>query len=243
MIGERDLQWYCIEGITKFERSPMGSMLSMQDMMSCASRKCDRCGGLGYTDEPWVMTRDWRGNEIAPRQIDSGKECPRCRGTGGVRVKVPDGGEITARPKSSHDETSREAPDDATLTRYAIVSRRLSKMPLLLSKAIQAGYGADGEANLATIRGRAWAVTPLTSAGKELLERFRGKNPDHEHAYMPVLAMTEIARQDAAGSQEKRTKLLGEAAAQARHLLAMAELSWEEQIIAESREVRYAKTA
>lgn len=232
--GERDLQWYLGEGITKFERSPMGAMITMMDLRAWASRECPLCKGLGYTDEPWVMTRDWNGNDIAPRQIASGKECRKCKGTGGLPVKASSGGDkITARPKTCREESNREAPDDLTLTRYAIVSRRLSRLPRLLSEALQLAYGADGDMNAATIRGRAWAVTPLTLAGQELLVRFRSKNPDHQFAWMPMHAMVEIAKQDAANSHEKRTRLLAEAGSQARHLLAMAELSWDELVVGE----------
>jgi hypothetical protein len=244
MKGERDLQWYLTEGIPKFERSPMGSMIEMLDLRAWASRECPRCKGLGFTDEPWVMHRDWNGNDISPRAIQSGRECHKCKGVGGLPIRQSNGGEyLTARPKSSHDESNREAPDDATLTRYAIVSRRLSRMARVLSEALQVGYGPDGEANALTIRGRAWAVTPQTRAGQELLERFRGKNPDHETAWMPVHAMVEISRQDAAAGNPQRTKLLAEAGNQARHLLAMAELDWEEQIAGECHRGAYARTA
>jgi hypothetical protein len=54
-----------------------------------------------------------------------------------------------------------------------------------------------------------------------------------------VHAMVEISRQDAAGGVAARTKLLAEAGAAARQLLAMAELAYEEQVIGESRQVRY----
>lgn len=237
MINHQDdLTWYLTEGISYFERSTFGSMLDATVMRAFGTQTCEQCDGAGVLDEPWVMThvtvhrgdsrREYESALPAPVGIPTGKDCPRCHGTG-VREErlVPrDDKELTCRPKAEGHGVTKGAPPDEILTRYAFVSRRLGQMPACLSEALQVAYGDDGEASLFTLRGRSWAVTPLTVAGRRLTELHRAKSHGNDNQFRAVAAMSEMA--DSKETTPETRKLLGEAIEQAAALTKRAEDYW-----------------
>lgn len=226
-----DLTWYLTEGTSCFERSTFGAVLDAVIFLAFGSKTCSECGGVGVLNEPWTLTHRTarNGDKVplsTPIEIPTGKDCPHCGGKGSVKERlVPESDkELTCRPKHTHHSTGKDAPADSVLTRYALVSRRLSRMPLVLSLALQAAYGDEGEANASTLRGRAWAVMPLTTAGRKLLEQHRALPDAGENQFRAVRALTEMAEEKSQDPARKR--LLADAIEQAVRLTRRAEDSW-----------------
>lgn len=230
MLGERELTQFLTSDISYFERSTMGSMIDQLNSRAYGGRVCERCGGFGILDEPWELDRNCHGEKIDPIQIPTGKECPACRGIGytKMRLRISPFAE-TCRPGHASDRHVKEPPPDEVLCRYARVTRRLVAMGPRLSSALLAAYGDAGEAHAADgCRGRSWAASPLTKAGRKLVAQLR------EHtkagtidAWRGVDAMTAIARDDAAHPIKARTELLARAVIQAEALVAEAIRAWE----------------
>lgn len=233
MIPHQDiLTWYLTEGTSYFERSTFGAALDAVIFLAFGSQTCDKCDGVGILDQPWTLTHRVapNGDKVllpSPIAVPTGKDCPKCGGRGVIQVQLinRDPEEpLTCRPKHCHHNTGKAAPPDSVLTLYAIVSRRLSRMPKALSLALQAAYGDEGEANASTRRGRAWAVMPLTVAGRKLLEHHRTLPDAGENQFRAVLALTEMA--DEENQDPARKRLLAEAVEQAVRLTRRAEEYW-----------------
>lgn len=232
MRNQRELSDFLTMDISYFERSTFGATIEAIIAGAYLSRKCLRCDGLGILDEPHIITHTIdhftrERTELAkPIHAETGKDCPRCQGTGYVPIRRDD----HERTGMKHQTLNKEAPPDAMLMRYAAVSRRLMRMPSLLSAALIAAFGDEGESLAETSRGRAWAAAPLTDAGKSLLEHLRaaGARKDDLNPWRSVSALTDLARIDAAHPLKKRTELLAEASTQATALVCEAVRAWEE---------------
>lgn len=228
MRDEAELQWYLTIGTSFFERSTFGAVLDAGVLYAFGTSPCPVCHGAGIVDRRWYG-RDASGNKVL---FPTGKSCSKCDGRGALVGRLVQSDEpITARPTCHRDFGARQPPPDQVLVRYARVSRRLGKMPLGLRTAICAAYGDVGEAQLGSgLRGRSWALAPLTKPGKELLamaRRARDVARSMTHNEEPVALLTALAQIDAVKPNKIRRALLQQAAAEARELLLLAELSWE----------------
>lgn len=239
MIDAEELTWFLTEGLSVFERSTTGAILEKLEMDAYVSRSCRRCGGCGVLDEGWTQThrRCLNSNdpdnkyEIPPIAHLTGAWCPKCNGTGAepMRLSAEEQRLVDTGDWSSDDkEGKRSAVPDATLVRYAHVSRTLSLMPSLLREALVMAYGDEGEGLSSTVHGRSWACSPLTIAGGELLlkERRRRTVDEKDAPERPIRCMTALANLGANKAHPERVKLLAEAAADAERLLNSAERAW-----------------
>ena len=229
LIEQGELVWYLSKGISIFERSTCGAILDTLELESCTSRKCRECHGDGIVDKPFQCA-DPR-DPVRTITVQMGAWCPKCKGIGVEPVhltpeeqKMIDSGEWS----SSDKEGARSAVPDQTLVRFAFISRALSTLPLTSRTVIIAAYGDEGEELSHGIHGRAWAVTPLTEAGAELLshERDRKVTVGIMAPEKPVQCLLSLANLPKDKSHPERKKLLSEAAAQAERMLASAEAVW-----------------
>jgi hypothetical protein len=240
MRNQGELSGFLTKDIAYFERSTFGATIEAIIAGAYLSRKCLRCDGLGILDEPHTIThtidhftreRTELGERLAdgrwlakPVHASTGKDCPRCQGTGYVPSRRDDHENTSMK----HQTVTKEAPPDALLMRYAAVSRRLIRMPSLLAAALVAAFGDEGESLAETSRGRAWAAAPLTDAGKKLLEHLRATSrKDDLNPWRAVSALTDLARIDAAHPLPKRTELLALASIEAAALVTEAVTAWE----------------
>lgn len=227
MLDQSELEWFLSEGITLFERSTTGAILDKIAMDAFTSRRCHICDGEG------IIKRDFkiRAGRNNTKEFKSGDWCFKCGGTGAVPVRLtPDEQSLVSSGDFHVRETDsfRAAVPDAAIARYAVVSRRLSRMPRCLAVAISAAYGDEGESSSLTARGRAWAVAQHTPAGRRLLELERNRKIRTKgvEAERPYLALTELARMDGSKAKPERTALLAEASTGAVRLLEKAEHAW-----------------
>jgi len=230
MRGERELTQFITGDVSYFERSTMGAMIDQLNSRAYGGRPCEKCEGVGVLDEPWELTRNCHGEKIDPVQVPTGKECPVCRGVGYTPMRLKHSAfALTCKPGHSSDRRAKEPPPDEVLCRYARVTRRLVAMGPRLSVALLAAFGDAGEANAADgCRGRSWAASPLTRAGRRLVSQLREHSrADTIDAWRGVEAMTAIARDDAAHPIKARTELLAQAAKQAESLVTEAIAAWE----------------
>ncbi len=165
---EASLEWYLSRGQSAFQRSTCGAMLERLQRDAFTSAQCAKCGGSGILEIGGI------GHDAAGRETRSeyGGWCDRCKGTGHTPIRTRNSRhELTARPKGLQRESEGYVPDDYTLTRFAIVSRRLGKVAEVSPESAQvlvAFYGDQGARYGRTRLGRLFAVYPHTSAGQEL---------------------------------------------------------------------------
>jgi len=230
MRNQGELMDFLTKDISYFERSTFSATIEAIIAGAYISRKCLPCDGLGILDEAHVITHTVdhytreRTELKKPIHAQTGKDCPRCQGTGYVPIRR----DYHERTGMKHQTVTKEAPPDAVLMRYAAVSRRLMCMPVLLAAAIVAAFGDEGESLAETSRGRAWAAAPLTEAGRSLLDHLRATaRKDDLNPWRSVSALTDLARIDAAHPLPKRTELLAAASTQAAALVNDAVMAWE----------------
>jgi hypothetical protein len=231
MIEQRELTWYLSEGITVFERSTCGSILDKLEIESCVSRSCRTCGGAGIVDEPFVC-QDPKDRERTIT-VQLGAWCPRCHGIGvePVRLseeekKLVDSGEMVT---SSDRGGARSAVPDEVLVRYAHVSRLLASLPTLTREDLVAAYGDEGDELSKGMKGRVWALLPMTEAGAELLRRERDRAPcdDQVEPERPVQCLVWLSGLAKGRRAKDTTKLLAAALKEAGARLREAEATWE----------------
>lgn len=230
MLLKEELSWYLSKGISVFERSTIGAILDKLEMESCTSRDCRQCGGAGIVDKPFEC-RDPK-DSTRTITVQFGAWCGRCHGVGVEPVRLsPDEQKLVDSGNwASHDkEGTRSAVPDQTLVRFAFVSRMLAKMPAGPRMAIVAGYGDEGEELSHGLKGRAWALTPLTKAGLQLLAQERGRKdtvgivaPEK-----PVQCLSSLADLPRDKRHPERAALLTEAASDAEKMLSQAERTWD----------------
>lgn len=151
MADQASLSWFLSHGLAAFERSTMGPMLDHARLYGHGSIKCGGCRGQGIR-----QNGDW---------------CDKCKGTGAFPV------ELDRRNRSPEELPVNETqgsgggyvPDDTIMTRYAVVSRRLSNMSPLRREALQAHQGPQGDRCSLEPGHRLIAVYPLVPAGKKLI--------------------------------------------------------------------------
>ncbi len=234
MRDKEELRWYLTSGLSMFERSTFGAILDVLESRAYVSQKCHKCWGEGILSTD-TKHRDQDGRvEVLP----SGSWCPKCKGTGCIPVRITSDDLVVIQTVHARTPGAsggyREAPQDEALTRYALVSRRLSRMPVGLRIALCAAYGDAGEAHSGTgLRGRAWACAPLTDAGRKLLQyarETRDAHPDRVHTNEePVALLTAIAQLDGANPLPQRTKLLAKAVEDGWQTLLAAEQAWDKE--------------
>lgn len=98
---------------------------------------------------------------VKPGQHDI--PCPDCLSTG----REP----ITACPVTTRQESARGAPDDHILSKFAVISRRLSLVRaqrVVWFQALEAFYGDSGQRWAIEDQGRLFALYALTRSGKKL---------------------------------------------------------------------------
>lgn len=229
MLEQKELTWYLSKGISIFERSTIGAILDKLELESCVSRSCRMCGGSGIVDKPFQCPDP--KDKARTITIQLGAWCEKCKGTGvePVRLSEEEKRLVDSGEWSRNDsEGTRSAVPDETLVRFAFVSRLLSLLPSEAREVIEAAYGDEGEELSHGLKGRAWAVTPLTEAGKKLLagERCRKETAGIASPEKPVQCLASLADLPKNKRQPERTKLLAEAASQAEKMLREAEAVW-----------------
>lgn len=239
MKGQDQLRLYLTKDVTYFERSTFGAMLDAITDRAFTGVPCPRCKTMGILDEPWtIKQRKHRladGSEITvtldkPILAETGKECDKCEGEGYIPVRlVPKKAELTARPMQTQSHESKGAPPEATLLRYATVSRRLGLMPRRLATALVHAYDEAGEALDGRAEGRAWSLAPLVDSGRKLLAKMREEDESKRRVepWRKLVALMDSREADKTHPIEYRTALLALIPAQTAALLSEAERSWE----------------
>lgn len=231
MIDASELIWFESEGLTYFERSPMGAMLDHLEMAAHKSGYCKNCAGKGITDKPWTSVSK-TGKVI---EHEAGEWCVKCHGTGSVAVRMTAQEQRDAYGESravADSDSHRAAVDDSVLIRYAQVSRTLDNMARDMREAIETAYGSMGE-YLATLPiGRAFSLAPMTVDGKALieLERVSTTSEDPITCDRAILCLVELSRKTTQKSDPVKSQMIIRASKDAVELLKLAEFSWDESI-------------
>lgn len=207
------LSWYFTAGASAFERSTMGPMLDRAELYALkrTQSRCRRCS-----------------RQATPGILEDGAWCPKCHGTGYVQSRV-DHAERSEDELPVNETRSSEGgytPDDATMTRYAIISRRLSLLPKLWQDALESYHGPKGERCAHPPGWRLVSLYPLVEPGRRLVmladehlddlarERYRGE-PAYEKCWWQVAwQKTRDVKQRAAliaAAEEQATVLHDEA--------------------------------
>lgn len=203
IVHQDELEDYLTNGITLFERSVTGAMLERVELLAYSSFPCSTCDSGILPDGSW---------------------CPKCRGLGSIAWRRDRNGDapVTARPTTTGQHATRSGVEDERLTRYAFVSRALSRLSQAARTAMLAAYGEDGAWCVAFDRyDRSWALAPLTEPGKRLLA---GKELGGQERLLERLSA--IAMDDAATSKPSRAGQLLAARTQAKRWLEDAEREW-----------------
>jgi len=189
-----DLVWYLTEGVPAFERSSMAGQLQRAEE-EAHQTTCPVCNGMGTYTEAWLersmrkyrernpgKPRAWEVRE-ADKRRKLGRKCKRCKGKGMLAAPIPLVSALpppTAQPKQkphSAGEDSRDTVPDATVLRFARVSRWLGQLPLSERDALCAAYMQEAcrEGMFAAERetDRLWAVVPLTAVGQQYAQALR----------------------------------------------------------------------
>lgn len=175
------LSWFFTIGVAAFESSPMGPMLQHVELYGCATVKCGGCRGAGIrADGAW---------------------CQKCAGTGAFPIALQrDNRSPEELPVHDTRGEGGYVPDDGTMARYAVVSRRVSALPHRLQRALEAFHGPHGSRCDCPQAWRLVALFPLVPAGHRLVrlalddmhdaevsERYRSM-PAYEQCYWQVAA-------------------------------------------------------
>lgn len=201
-------------GATKFERSTMGPMLDHIELFGFGAVKCGACRGAGIR---WT----------------SGAWCTKCGGSGSIPYELDRSHAVDELPvNETRTGSGGYVPDDAEMTRYAIISRRLSLLSGRVQQTLEAYYGDHGCRCDDIQAWRMVAVYPLVPAGERLTrlgadeeadadvrERYRTM-PRYERAYWQV-ALERI------NSKPQRASLIRAAEEQATALYLEAVEAWE----------------
>lgn len=231
MIEQKELTWYLSDGISIFERSTCGAILDKLELESCTSQPCKKCGGGGIVNEPFKC----KDPKDPAREITIllGAWCSKCKGIGVEPVFLNKAEQELAHSgdwsENSDRDGARGSVPDETLVRFAHVSRLLTAVPPDVRAVIELAYGDEGEELSHGLKGRHWAVMPLTEAGKELLsqERDRKTTVGVVAPEKPVQCLVSLADLPKNEKHPERTILLAQAVEQAEKLLKSAEAVWE----------------
>lgn len=221
---ESDLIFFFGRGACVFERSTCGPMLDALERDSCTSVSCKRCKGQGI-----IGLDDWSDPE-------NGEWCRSCGGTGTLPVSSKRSKHsITVKPKKQSNYTSGKTAGDSVVTRFAGVSRRISRMFEIAPESVQvlaAFYGNAGTGWAQTEGyGRLFPVLSLTKAGQTLLKKATGKVlfQDDQREGLPKDAhqlLGDLDRVQKELPEAGRGKLFSDAYLQADRLMKQAALDW-----------------
>ena len=201
LLDAETLEWYLGRGQSVFERSPTGAVLDMIAMHAYTSIRCRTCRGEGIVGSIDIIPRLkllWKEPEKRPLRAlieRAFSDCPECHGVGSIKVEegyrqvyskeAPFAplNPIDVKPRAASQASSKSAPDDEDLTRYASVSRRLAQLPRDAERIIRVGWGPEGQSWADIMeRGRVWAIVPLTREGSALLKANPGLMPDQNRS-------------------------------------------------------------
>ncbi len=222
---EAALSWFFGKGTTVFERSTFGAMIEQLDREAHTSRSCFACKGTGIAGsdggEQWTEELDEGRKKIV---WGNGNWCHKCRGIGCVPVRKGASSEaVSVNVDDSAGHSGGYLPNDEALTRFAVMSRRVSLMPRTAAIIFAAYFGDAGARWAPTGNGRLFALYPLTEAGQKLLKSVQSEGdldlPPHER----LGVLVELDRLQPKGN---RRALLNAAASQALELLEAASMSW-----------------
>lgn len=208
---EADLTWYFGPGACAFERSTFGAMLAAIERDAYVSEPCGACGSTGIVEA-------------------SGAWCPRCSGAGSVPRRKgarsrDTWGKSVMHVRGARGDSQGYTPDDGTLTRYAVLSRRVAQLDARHFDVLATYYGDAGARWGRTRHGRAFAIAPLTQSGARLVEYSRSRGQSAS-----VLAGHEIlgveAELDRTQPRRERRALLDAALRQAEALYCAAARAW-----------------
>lgn len=129
---------------------------------------CEMCDGKRRVPRFEIM----REAGVRPMVVEMPTDpCPDCLSTG----RRP----LSARPMLAPNGSTRGAPDDVILNRFAIISRRLALVNTrraLWFKALQAYYGDVGQRWALEEQGRIFALYNLTPSGRKLARWAEGRS-------------------------------------------------------------------
>lgn len=229
---EAALGWFFGKGLAAFERSTFGAMIERLAMDAHTSRSCFTCRGTGVagSDGGPVWTEKRSKGEEKPSKGEedvvwgAGNWCPKCRGVGCIPVrKTNQRHSVTVQITAEAHDGLGYVPNDAALTRFAVVSRRLGFVPLDLARALATYFGDVGSRWAPTGNGRLFALYPLTEAGKRLLRSTEDSESVDLLPHERLNVLVELDRLQAKGA---RRVLLDAAASQAIELFEAAAEAW-----------------
>lgn len=187
VLREFDLEWYWLDGQGIFECSSFGAVIERQAHFGQELQECERCGGSGFTTDdgtcrsckglggrPRRLRARTRGRERAGRLLFGTIRCTACAGRVGLTdcTACRGAGWIDASPvgiQSTHEDPASYTPSEKALTKYAQISRWLTRTPTWGARVLEAYYGLDGYRWGATKWGRIMAVVPQTDEGRVML--------------------------------------------------------------------------
>lgn len=211
IVIEEALEWFWGRGGAVFQRSTFGDQLERASMFAGARRPCFDCGGI---------PESLYGGEVGGSGFtEDGDQCRRCRGIGWVVCDARQvSGRVTARPRPEPRKEAGYEPEHRELTRFAIVSRVVSRVALarpILARALEAYYGDQGSRWGRTEYGRILSVYPLTSCGARLVEQSRRRSSEFLTDAETIGVEAMLQRQQ---PNDLRRALLGRADMEARRL-------------------------
>ena len=199
----------------------VGAWEAWRAKLEQAQPRCRKCGGKGSTTAR-------RRDRHVPR---SGyRSCPTCRGIAGNDCETCHGTAVesvlSAFAGSAKHEASGNDPSDFAIERYAIVSRRLDRVPLRLVAVLEAYYGDSGGRWGRTRHGRILATYRLTAPGLKLLRRAQGKSDNPDLDLGPNERIANQLNLEALQPNPNRRRLINAADAEARTLYAASVEAW-----------------
>ena len=227
-IKAAELEWFFCWGQSVFERSTFGALLERQSLYGQEPIPCEECGGDGFKVSADGTKLDdtcggCRGCGIArtrrvskrtkgvrlstercgPCHGRAGRtECDRCRGAGYTSHNPVHVG-------CQQHEAAHHVPDDAALTRYAVVSRWLMALDARSPASVEVlelYYGLDGMRwGRVEAFGRVYSLGHMTRPGRKLLE---GRDNPQQ---LPILQLFEnVALSPTTKKLERGARLLRE---------------------------------
>lgn len=233
-----DLSWIHSVGMTVFERSTFGGVLDNQRMFAAENgRTCATCNGTGFDADDNSCARCMGTGFVvdAPSHHRGGlavatMRCPACPGSGTRNGGLPcptckgEGYVVRhlAEPRPRERGEGSVTPDDRDLERYARVTRRLQRLPMIQRVRIASYTGPRGDFwGSIPGAGRLWSLYAFTGAGLALI-RLTEKGPIKTHP--DELLRMQVARTD---RPPEHTALLFAARTQAEAQLRDLVADWE----------------
>lgn len=196
----------CKDGIWTTEKRTQARTVQIGD-------QCDFCHGTGWLPSPRTKPRcDCWG--LGPRTRSS---CPECLGTGVPR--------FSAVPRHEIKEAAGAEVDGDTSARYALISRRISHLPVVIRVVLSIYYGPHGNSWEDQPQGRILSLMEFTKSGQYLLRKTKQEGDEATGASdaEKLASQWELERRD---SNPGRKGALEAAEAQANTVLDIAQQAW-----------------